>query len=103
MIIYSIIHKGTFENVSKFIQELIRAKNSYTIPVIIVGNKIDLEDQREINSEEGKELASKHQFQFFETSAKKRTRVDDIFHEIVREIRRYRLKNPQKEQGCCIL
>lgn len=63
------------------------------VPMVIVGNKSDLENERQVKTEEGKELAAKfgtpgHPVPFFETTAKNNINVEATFFEIVREIRR---------------
>ncbi|KAI7105883.1 Ras-like [Hortaea werneckii] len=58
-------------------------------PIIVVGNKCDLESEREVSTEEGKELARSFGCKFIETSAKSRINVDNAFYDIVREIRKY--------------
>jgi GTPase KRas len=57
--------------------------------MIIVGNKCDLEASREVTTIEGQELAKSYGCPFVETSAKTRTRVDECFFELVKEIRRH--------------
>lgn len=52
-----------------------------------MGNKCDLEDQREVSPEEGQELAKKFKAPFYETSAKTRVNVEAAFMQCVREIR----------------
>ena len=54
--------------------------------MVLVGNKCDLEDKRQVSYEEGKELADKNDFLFFESSAKDGTNVDEIFTNSAKEI-----------------
>lgn len=58
------------------------------VPVVLVGNKIDLEDSREVSTDEGTQLAKKLNCPFIEASAKARINVDEGFYQVVREIRR---------------
>ena len=55
---------------------------------MLVGNKCDLDDKREVETSEGEELAKKFNCQFKETSAKTRENVEESFYDLVREIRR---------------
>jgi GTPase KRas protein len=57
--------------------------------MVLVGNKCDLETDRQVSSEEGKDLAKNFGCQFIETSAKQRIHVDEAFFEVVRDIRKY--------------
>ena len=59
---------------------------------VLVGNKADLESERKISSDEGKEAAKKHKMVFFETSAKTGRNVQECFEDLVRETPRYSSK-----------
>ena len=59
-----------------------------TIFMVLVGNKSDLADRRQVNTEEGQELADKYGMQFYETSAKTGENVDSIFLNSADEIAR---------------
>jgi Ras-related protein Rab-1A len=59
---------------------------SENISRILVGNKKDLEDKREVPYNEAKELADHFNVKFLETSAKDNNNVEDAFTNITREI-----------------
>ncbi|KAL0491760.1 GTP-binding protein Rit [Acrasis kona] len=92
IIVYSITDDQSFQETSKLFEELVSAKEvsePYNIPIVLVGNKVDLEsDRRMVTKEEGEEQAKKfgESCRFFETSAKLRINVDRIFEELVRLI-----------------
>jgi GTPase SAR1 family protein len=75
----------------------------------LVGNKIDLEDERAVTTEEGKELAQTFNCAFIEASAKTNTNVSDIFFELVSLINKWKESNPKakgekkKKGGCLVL
>jgi len=54
--------------------------------MILVGNKCDLQDQRVITTDQGEDLARKFACAFLEASAKTRVNVDQIFHDLIRQI-----------------
>ena len=51
--------------------------------VCLIGNKIDLEDKRQVSYEDGKKFAEENDMLFFETSAKEGNNIQEIFSESV--------------------
>ena len=49
-----------------------------SIVKVLVGNKIDLEDERKVSTEEAMALAEQHKMQYFETSAKLNRNIDEL-------------------------
>ena len=62
------------------------AHSDMNVVTILVGNKTDLKDAREVNTEEGKTLAEAHGLFFMETSALDSSNVKAAFETVVREI-----------------
>ncbi|KAI8047574.1 ras-like protein 1 [Gilbertella persicaria] len=89
LLVYSITSRMSFEEISTFYQQICRVKDRDYFPMVLVGNKCDLETDRQVSSQEGRDLAKTFGCQFIETSAKQRIHVDDAFFEVVRDIRRY--------------
>ena len=82
IMVYSVISKHTFENIKKWVSRVKNLSKENTI-FFLVGNKSDLDTQREITFLEGKEYGIKN-FQFFvETSSKSEYNVDILFKELV--------------------
>jgi Ras-related protein Rab-1A len=78
MIVYDVCDRDSFQAVNSLIAEI----NRLTLPSItklLIGNKSDLVDDREVSSEEGKRLAKKYGLKFLESSAKKSLNVFDAF------------------------
>jgi len=99
VIIYSITAKTSFEQVSVFKEQVMRVKDSDKLPIMLVGNKCDLEDKREVETHEGEALAKSIGCQFKEASAKTRINVEEAFYDLVREIRRGGPKPPTNAKG----
>ena len=87
IVVYDITCLDSFNNVSSWIEDCknYSPKNVY---IVLVGNKSDLEDRRQIPTEKGQEIADKYGIAFFETSAKTGDNVVKIFEESVKEIAR---------------
>lgn len=115
IIVYSITARGSFEQVSLFRQQILRVHDVDDMPMIIVGNKCDLENMREVSTLEGKELAkSFRNASFLEASAKNRHNIEEIFVDVVRTVRKKRggpvnpahakkAKSGKSSKGCLIL
>jgi len=88
-LVYSIAGKSTFENLKIFWDQILRVKDEDAYPVVLLGNKCDLERDREVSTNEGKKFADSLKVPFYETSAKARINVEEGFYELVRQIRRW--------------
>jgi len=87
VLVYSITSRSSLEQVNQFREQIVRVQDCDDFPLILVGNKCDLEHLREVTTEEGKELARSFGAEFIEASAKSRTNIEQIFVNIVRKIR----------------
>ena len=89
LLVYSITSRMSFDEISTFYQQICRVKDRDYFPMVLVGNKCDLESDRQVSSQEGKDLAKQFGCQFIETSAKQKINVEEAFFEVVKDIRRY--------------
>ncbi|KAI6091248.1 ras-domain-containing protein [Hypoxylon rubiginosum] len=92
LLVYSITSDQSFEEIRTFQQQILRVKDKDPtdyFPMVVVGNKCDLESEREVPRQDGEALAKQFGCPFVETSAKSRTNVDKAFFDLVREIRHY--------------
>ena len=100
VIVYSITSLQTFQDIKNMKESIMRVKNSNRVPMLLVGNKSDLEHQREVLSQEGVGLANTWGCPFLESSARSTQNVNEVFIEIVREMN----VKPQKDSnGCCAI
>jgi len=76
-IVYDVSRKETFDNIDKWYEDA--KKDLKDIPFVLIGNKIDLEDERQVSTEEGRNKANKLKSSFIETSAKENINVQDTF------------------------
>ena len=93
IVVYDICRKITFDSIDKWIDDF-RSKADQDAVILIIGNKSDSADKREVNSEEGKAKAEKNNTAFMETSAKNNENVEKAFLELFKEILKiYKEKN----------
>ena len=107
ILMYSITSSASFHEISALREQILRVKDSEDVPMIIVGNKSDLEDQRCVITEQGEKLAETFKCPFFETSAKMRKNVDVVFGQLMKEMDKKWIseKKPiiKKHKKSCIL
>lgn len=99
--VYSINSRISFDAMTNFRNHILRVKDEESYPIVIVGNKCDLEKEREVSFNEGKELARSFEAPFFETSAKARINVEEAFFQLVREIRKWKKSNSESSADEC--
>jgi len=89
IICYSITDRHSFNEAVEYRNLITKVRATEEVPVILVANKVDLEQTRRlVETSEGQALATKFGCSFYETSAAHRRHVDDVFHTLVREIRK---------------
>ncbi len=76
-LMYDVTERDSFVHLSDWYDDLMQ--NVPQIPVVLVGNKIDLADQRQVKFEEGQLWAKNHKVSFMETSAKTGIHIRDVF------------------------
>ena len=85
IVTYDITNRNSFENVQDWIDE-VKSQTPKEILLVLVGNKIDLENERVVSFDEGKKLSKNNDMLFFETSAKNGNGINDVFLNSCREI-----------------
>ena len=85
LVIYDITQKETFANIEKWVNDL-KCKGDPKITIIIIGNKSDLEEKRQISKEQGEEKAKSFGCAFLETSAFSGDNIEKAFEMMVKEI-----------------
>ncbi|XP_069649049.1 ras-related protein Rap-2b isoform X2 [Haliaeetus albicilla] len=98
ILVYSLVNQQSFQDIKPMRDQIIRVKRYERVPMILVGNKVDLEGEREVSFGEGKALAEEWSCPFMETSAKNKASVDELFAEIVRQTHTHREKKKKKKK-----
>ena len=85
ILIYDITNVETYNNVENWISQ-IKEESSPNVIIYIVGNKIDMENERKVTTEEGKKIADDYKLPFIETSAKSDININETFEDLVERI-----------------
>ena len=78
LLLYDVTNKDSFKNLESWLIEIEKNAKEKVLKILI-GNKCDLTDDREITSDEGKAFALRNGMEFMETSAKMNTNVTEAF------------------------
>lgn len=84
---YDITDKSSFREIETWVEDAEKAGGTSPIKML-VGNKCDLEDKRQVSYEEGKMLASQLGCQFIETSARTKFNVQEAFLTLAIEMKK---------------
>ena len=77
-IVYDITNRDSFLNIKSWLDD-IQKQCPKTVLLILVGNKIDLNDERQVSYDEGANFAQENNILFFETSAKSGENINELF------------------------
>ena len=118
VIVYDIANLESFQTLDYWVEE-IKSNSQELSKMILVGNKCDIIQERQVKKEEGKEYAKKKNMKFYEISAKDGTNVNKAFDTLLKdilnsyspsELMKKRgskmlsvpiLVQPQKKSSCC--
>lgn len=81
VVVYDITNRNSFLNTSKWIDD-VRAERGTDVIIVLVGNKTDLNDKRQVTVDEGEKKAKEYNIMFIETSAKAGYNVKALFRKI---------------------
>ena len=96
-VVYDISRKTSFNNIDKWLFDL-KNNGDENINIILIGNKIDLEHQREVTTEEGEKKAIINKASFIETSAKNGDNIEKAFNLMIENVyENFKKENENKE------
>ena len=86
IMVYSITKRESFNSLYGWLEQLNNVDDISKKPILIIGNKLELEEYREVSYEEGEKFAKENGFHFYETSSKTRRNVDEAFYDIFEQL-----------------
>ncbi|ORY78112.1 ras family-domain-containing protein [Protomyces lactucae-debilis] len=81
VVVYDVTNRASFLNTQKWVED-VRAERGDDVILVLVGNKTDLQEKRQVTLEEGEKRAKEHNTLFIETSAKAGQNVKTLFRKI---------------------
>ena len=97
LLVYDISEKQSFQNIENWMDSI--RENSNELPIILIGNKSDLNDERQVSIEEGQQKADEFGCPFYETSCKTGDNVNKCFIELSELIYEKIGKKPTQKCG----
>jgi small GTP-binding protein len=109
LIVYDMTSRQSFNQVNHYLEKIkIHTDNA---KIILVGNKSDLEEHREISHQEGQTFANEHELIFIECSASQNINIDALFNLVIKELEHIKPVSfntinlekdpPSKDLTCC--
>ena len=104
LLVFAINDKESFNLIKSKHDRILRGKHGVKCPILLVGNKQDLENERQVNYSEAKEMADKWGIEYIETSAKTNFNCKEAFEMLAQKIVQKKGKNSGKggkSRTCC--
>lgn len=86
MLVYDATNEKSFENIKNWIRN-IEENASADVEKMLLGNKCELIEKRQVSKERGEQLAVEYGIKFMETSAKSSINVEEAFYTLARDIK----------------
>ncbi|KAL9644573.1 hypothetical protein ABK040_015312 [Willaertia magna] len=86
ILVYDVTRKETFDNIQNWLKECNLYATYEDCVKLLVGNKIDLKEKREVSEQQGDTFARQNNMLYIETSAKTREGIDQAFEEVAHQI-----------------
>ena len=99
LLVFAINEKESFELLKGKHDRVIKGKHGVKCPILLVGNKHDLADERQVTQEEANQLAQSWGIEYIETSAKTNFNCKEAFERLAQKI--VQTKNPGNSSGKC--
>ena len=97
ILMYSINKQTTYDSIAEWMKNILNIKKE-GFPIVLLGNKCDLEDERKISEEEGKKLASQYNISFYETSNKDGKNIEAACSDLINKIIEYKEKEEKEKK-----
>lgn len=101
LLVFAINDYESFEILKKKQERILKAKHGDPCPILLAGNKSDLESERKVPADEAKKLASSWGAEYIETSAKTNVNCKEAFEKLAQKIAEKKVGSSKQKSGCC--
>ncbi|KAF2843077.1 ras-domain-containing protein [Patellaria atrata CBS 101060] len=100
LLVFSITSLSSLHELSELRDQILRIKDTDSVPLVLVGNKSDLEEDRAVSRARAFSVSQQWgNCPYYETSARRRANVDEVFIDLCRQIIRRDMEHSQREGG----
>ena len=99
MLVFDISAKKSFDRIEFWLKELEENERFENLFIVLVGNKVDLNNNREVSFEEADNYAKQHNINYYEVSAKTNQGVDQMFDDLINGATKKLFSNTSKNEG----
>ena len=102
LLVFSITSQSSLYELAELREQIRRIKEDDNVPMVLVGNKSDLEEDRAVSRPRAFKISQDWgNIPYYETSARRKMNVDEVFHDLCRQViqkdqREYNSRRPQK-------
>lgn len=103
LLVYSVTSRQSFELIKVIRDKILNSIGTDQIPIVLVGNKCDLNYQRQVELNEGQELAKEFGYKFLETSVRDDLNIDKAFESLIDAIEVIQNPTIKHDDKCTIM
>jgi len=107
ILVFSLTQEASLREVDNLRKQIYRIKGGdSSIPIVVVGTKMDLVNEREVHKNTIQALASRWNLPFYETSAKRNWHIAEVFEDLLRQMRARYPPDPERKKrksGCIVM
>ena len=98
LLVFSITSMSSLQELAELREQIVHVKNDQNVPIVLVGNKSDLEDERRVTRSRAFAISQAWgNVPYYETSARRRMNVTEVFVDVCRQIIRRDLVRAQED------
>jgi small GTP-binding protein len=102
-LVFSLVSDSTFQDLQGIRTQIVKVKDSEDVPMVLVGNKADIVEKRQVNKDDAQNFANTIcKGKYFECSAKDNTNISPMFEDLVVQVAD-KYKPPAQSRGGCAL